>query len=116
MVATNRSAGYAGQRVFIMVISVMKSHKISRLPRGSKEIEIIHTRSVAASIGAVQHFISERKFKKLLFKNGLPWITEFEGLNDKIGTPKKEDGTMVVLGNIGEEFGAENILFRTARA
>ena len=34
----------------------------------------------------------------------------FDGLNGNA-----EDGTVVVVGDLGEEFGADNLLFRTAR-
>ncbi len=66
--------------------------------------------SVAASVGAVQHFIGERPFKEILFKNGLPWVFVFDG------QPNTEDGTLVVVGDIGEEFGHDGLLFRTARS
>jgi hypothetical protein len=51
----------------------------------------------------------------LLFQNGLPWVMVFDGLAGKDGTPDPEDGTLVVVGDIGAEFGAANVLFRTAR-
>jgi hypothetical protein len=85
-------------------------------PDGKKtHIQTGHTWSVAASVGAVTHFIGERKFRELLFKNGLPWVMLFDGLPDDHGTPNPEDGTVVVVGDIGEEFGADTMLFRTAR-
>lgn len=66
--------------------------------------------SVAASVGAVQHFIGDRAFNSLLFKNGLPWVMVFDGKNGN-----KEDGTVVVVGDIGEEFSINSVAFRTAR-
>ncbi len=116
VVATNRSAGYdRAMGIYGGNICNKIPQKI-RLPNGhSKEVEIIHAWSVAASIGATQHFIGERKFNQLIFKNGLPWITQFDGRIDEKGISNKEDGTLIVVGDIGEEFGAENILFRTAR-
>lgn len=66
--------------------------------------------SVAAAVGAAQHFLGDRPFKELVFKNGLPWVMAFDGLNGDV-----EDGTVVVVGDLGEEFGANNLLFRTAR-
>jgi len=66
--------------------------------------------SVAAAVGAAQHFIGDRPFVRLLFQNGLPWVMVFGGRNGKA-----EDGTVVVVGDLGEEFGADNLLFRTAR-
>ncbi len=116
VVATNRSAGYdRAMGVYRGNICHTVPQKI-RLANGStKEIEVIHAWSVAASIGATQHFIGERKFEELLFKNGLPWITQFDGLPNDNNRSNKEDGTLVVVGDIGEEFGAENVLFKTAR-
>ncbi len=66
--------------------------------------------SVAAAVGAAQHFLGDRPFKELVFKNGLPWVIAFGGLEGRA-----EDGTVVVVGDLGEEFGADNLLFRTAR-
>ncbi len=66
--------------------------------------------SAAAAVGAAQHFLGDRSFKEMVFKNGLPWAMAFEGLNGNA-----EDGTVVVVGDLGEEFGADNLLFRTAR-
>ncbi len=83
---------------------------------GKKQrIQTGHTWSVAASVGAVTHFIGERKFHELLFTNGLPWVMCFDGLPGADGKPNPEDGTVVVVGDIGEEFGANYMLFRTAR-
>lgn len=89
---------------------------------GKKQrIQTGHTWPVAASVGATTHFIGERGFNELLFKNGLPWVMVFHGnLAGNDPDPAKrvedaEDGTVVVVGDIGEEFGANNVLFRTAR-
>ncbi len=116
VVATNRSAGYdRAMGVYRGNICQTLLQHIRQPDGSTKEMEVIHAWSVAASIGATQHFIGERKFKTLLFKNGLPWITEFEGLPDEKKAIDQEDGTLVVVGDIGEEFGADNVLFRTAR-
>jgi hypothetical protein len=40
---------------------------------------VIRTGSVAAAVGAANHFIGERRFKELLFTNGLPWVIGFNG-------------------------------------
>jgi len=73
------------------------------------------TWSVAASVGAAQHFLGERAFHTLLFQNGLPWVILFNGLPTPAGAANPEDGTVVVVGDLGEEFGANIMLFRTAR-
>jgi hypothetical protein len=111
VVATNRSAGYdRAMGIFRGNICQVEPQNYFDKEGKEKTIDIIHAWSVAPAIGAAQHFLGERKFKELLFKNGLPWISVFEGLNGD-----QEDGTLVVVGDIGEEFGAGNILFRTAR-
>jgi hypothetical protein len=84
---------------------------------GPGKTKRVHTNvawSVAASVGAAQHFLGERNFKELLFKNGLPWVMVFNGLPVN-GVAQPEDGTVVVVGDIGDEFGHDNVLFRTAR-
>jgi hypothetical protein len=71
--------------------------------------------SVAASVGAAQHFLGDRPFKELVFKNGLPWVMAFDGLSRDGARPNPEDGSVVVVGDLGEEFGPYNLMFRTAR-
>ncbi len=94
VIAANRSAGYdRAMGVF-----------------GGNVHEGQNAWSVAAAVGASQHFLGDRAFKELVFKNGLPWVMAFDGLNGNA-----EDGTVVVVGDLGEEFGADNLLFRTAR-
>ncbi len=81
----------------------------------AKDINPIHTWSVAASVGAASHFIGERRFRELLFRNGLPWVMVFNGLPRADGTPDPEDGTVVVVGDIGDEFGHDCLLFRSVQ-
>ena len=73
--------------------------------------------SPAAAVGAVVHFIGQRKFKEMLFKNGLPWVMVFDGDGDAGGQAKidPEDGTVVVVGDLGAVFGHDSVLFRNAR-
>jgi hypothetical protein len=94
VIAANRSAGYdRAMGIF-----------------GGNVHEDQNAWSVAAAVGAAQHFLGDRPFKELVFKNGLPWVMAFDGLKGSA-----EDGTVVVVGDLGEEFGADNLLFRTAR-
>ncbi len=74
-----------------------------------------NTWSAAASVAATSYFIGQRHFRELLFKNGLPWVMVFDGIPGKDGAPNPEDGTVVVVGDIGEEFGSDDMLFKTAR-
>jgi len=101
VVAANRSAGY-DRAMGIFGGNISESD-----PHGSGGS---NAWSVAASVGAATHFIGERPFQELLFKNGLPWVMVFDGT-----AGNAEDGTVVVVGDLGEEFGANNLLFRTAR-
>lgn len=117
VVATNRSAGYDRSMGIYGGYMISRPHmgegskqRIMTI-HGTKEIDAIPgVWSPAAAMGAVQHMIGERDFKELLFKNGLPWVMCFEGQNHH-----SDDGTVVVIGDIGEAFGAENVLFRGVR-
>jgi hypothetical protein len=116
VVATNRSTGYdRAMGIYAGNICHVHDHAGRTEGGGRKRVEVTHTWSVAASIGAVQHFVGERPFRELLFKNGLPWIMVFDGQKDATGKFDPDDGTLVVVGDIGEEFGANKLLFRTAR-
>ncbi|CEK13076.1 hypothetical protein [Chthonomonas calidirosea] len=71
--------------------------------------------STAAAVSAATHFIGERPFERLLFRPGLPWVMVFGGRPDSEGRSDPEDGTVVVVGDLGAEFGAYNLPFWTAR-
>ncbi len=118
VVATNRSAGY--DRSMGIFGGYMYSGDPNRSARtvtirtekGTETISKLHnTWSAAAAMGAVQNLIGEREFKELLFKNGLPWVMVFDGYNGN-----REDGTVTIAGDLGEAFGAENVLFRNVRS
>lgn len=68
----------------------------------------VTTWSTAAAVGAVHHFIGERPFDRLLFQNGLPWIFVFDGLDRN-----PDDGTVVVVGDLGGAFEPDKLPFRT---
>ena len=117
VVATNRSAGYDRSMGIYGGYMISRPHtgegarQMIRTSEGNKEIEAVPSVwSPAAALGAMQHLIGERDFKELLFKNGLPWVMCFDGYNNNV-----DDGTIMVCGDIGEAFGAENILFRGVR-
>ncbi|MDR3062183.1 MAG: hypothetical protein LBU57_08740 [Dysgonamonadaceae bacterium] len=118
VVAANRSAGY--DRSMGIYGGYMYSGNPSRSVRtmkvrtekGEETMPKLHnTWSATAAMGAVQNLIGERDFNRLLFKNGLPWVMIFDGYENK-----KEDGTIVIAGDLGDAFGAENILFRNVRS
>jgi len=114
VVATNRSAGYDRSMGIYGGYMISRPHtgegtkQRIRTIDGVKEIDAVpNVWSPAAAMGAVENMIGERDFKELLFKNGLPWVMCFDGYQNK-----PDDGTIVVIGDIGEAFGAENVLFR----
>ena len=117
VVATNRSAGYDRSMGIFGGYMITYPHTGGKLKQpirtaeGKKEINAIPcVWSPAAAMGNVQHMVGERDFNELLFKNGLPWIMCFNGYQHN-----PDDGTVVVIGDIGEAFGAENVLFRSVR-
>ena len=117
VVATNRSAGYDRSMGIYGGYLISRPHtgegvkQRIRTDEGSKDIDAVPcVWSQAAAMGAVQHLIGERDFKELLFRNGLPWVMCFDGYEHN-----PDDGTIVVIGDIGEAFDAENVLFRNVR-
>ncbi len=117
VVATNRSAGYNRSMGIYGGYMISRPHtgegvkQRIRTAGGTKEIDAVPSVwSPAAAMGAVQHLVGERDFNELLFKNGLPWVMCFDGYQNN-----PEDGTILVIGDIGEAFGADNVLFREVR-
>lgn len=118
VVAANRSAGYdRSMGIYGGYMYSGDPHNTVpnmevRTTNGVEIIPSIHSSwSPAAAMGVVQALIGERDFKELLFKNGLPWVMVFDGYEKNI-----DDGTVVITGDLGEAFGAENILFRNVRS
>jgi hypothetical protein len=116
VVAANRSAGY-DRAMGVFHGNICQEDRGQKMVEGGKpeKMTAICTWPVAAAVGATVHFIGERPFRELLFKNGLPWVMVFDGPPGREGKPQADDGTVVVVGDLGEEFGADNMLFRTAR-
>ncbi len=114
VVAANRSAGYdRSMGIYGGYLTDAEPEATQRIRTAEGEREVPQPPaawSPAAAVGAVQHIVGERAFKRLLFPNGLPWVMEFEGRKGRA-----DDGTLVVCGDIGEAFGAENVLFREVR-
>ena len=111
LVAGDRAAGYDRAMGVYGGNICEEGEAERRMPGGKTErVSTVTAWSTAASVGAAQHFIGERPFSKLLFPNGLPWVMLFEGLNHD-----PDDGTAIIVGDLGEEFGADILPFRTAR-
>lgn len=71
-----------------------------------KPVSVVQTWSPAVAVAAVQQFIGQREFSRILFTNGLPWIYVFDGLKSP------DDGTLVVLGDLGAVYDRDRTLFR----
>jgi hypothetical protein len=115
VVAANRMAGYdRSMGIYGGNIASERLYRDREIfgATGKKERidEPVTAWSVAAAVGAMQHFVGERPFRTLLFPNGLPWVMVFDGLNQQAN-----DGTVVVVGDIGEAFGQNNVPFRTVQ-
>jgi hypothetical protein len=104
----DRTAGiYAGN-----VFSSQK-HRVQ-----GKEYAVAQVWSPGASVAACQHFIGQRAFREILFKNGLPWVFVFDGLPAGQGTAKPgqvnpDDGTVVVTGDLSASYDKNRTLFRS---
>jgi hypothetical protein len=78
------------------------------------ELRGVHVSGVAAAVGAFQALVGEdRAFNRLLW-HGLPFVLQFDG-KPKAGTPDPEDGTIVVLGDMGF-YNPDAVALRTARS
>jgi hypothetical protein len=77
-----------------------------------KKIVVAVPYANAAAIAANQKLVGERLFKEIVIKNGLPWIFQFDGLPNN-GTANPDDGTLVVVGDIGGNTERERCLLRT---
>lgn len=79
-----------------------------------KEVGVVQAWSPAAAVAATQSFIGQRPFKEILFKNGLPWVLLFDGLPDDKGVVKNhDDGTAVIVGDLGGCYDKRRSLFRS---
>lgn len=62
------------------------------------------------AVAACHKFIGQRAFREILFKNGLPWIFVFDGLRGR------DDGTVVIVGDLRLTYGSDALLFATCWA
>ena len=73
------------------------------------DVSVVHPWAPAVAVAATQNFIGQRRFKEILFKRGLPWVYVFDGLRSS------DDGTLVVLGDLGAIYDRDRTLFRGVR-
>ncbi len=91
----------------------------SQKPRiNGREYAVAQVWAPGAAVAACQKFIGQRAFREILFKNGLPWVFVFDGLPQKVGEERTgpmnlDDGTVVVVGNLGASYDKNRTLFRS---
>lgn len=74
--------------------------------RGREKYTVQEAWSPCAPYSATTHFIGERKFKKLVFRNGLPSVFHFENKTNP------DDSVLIVVGDLGKTCGEESRAFR----
>jgi hypothetical protein len=78
-----------------------------RLPDGkTQRITTVQALAPAGGIAALDAFMGQRPFREVLFKNGLPWVFVFDGIKND------DDGTVVVVGDLGGVYERGRLLFR----
>jgi len=112
VIAANRALGYdRAMGTFYGNVSQANKSNVT-LPDGSKrEVRSFNVWPPAVGVGAVRHFIGERRFDRILFPNGLPWVLVFSGLSGDA-----DRGTLVVTGDLNAAFEKDIMPFRTVRA
>lgn len=116
VVAGDRAAGYdRAMGVYHGNVCEVDYQHIPDTNGKTQEVPNYLVWSTAAAVRAATHFIGERPFNRLLFRPGLPWVMVLDGRPDPNGAPNSEDGTVVVVGDLGAEFGSYNLPFWTAR-
>lgn len=92
------------------IIRDVVRHDVRTADGKTKKVGVTQAWACGAGIAATQHFIGERDFKELLFRNGLPWIFVFDGLRGADGKMTADDGTVVVVGDLGLAYYGRNLL------
>jgi hypothetical protein len=91
----------------------------SQKPRiNGQEYAVAQVWAAGAAVAACQKFIGQRAFKEILFKNGLPWVFVFDGLparvgGQRVGPVSPDDGTVVIVGDLGASYDKNRTLFRS---
>ncbi len=81
-----------------------------------KTVTAVHAWAPAAAIAATQKYLGQRRFRELLFKSGLPWVFVFDGRptgDAGDAPPAPDDGTVVVVGDLGGIYDRDKVLFRS---
>jgi hypothetical protein len=81
---------------------------------GDRVYPLVQVWSPAAAVAATQKFIGQRRFRQLLFPNGLPWVFVFDGLESgPTGKSNPDDGTVVIVGDMKKIYDPDRTLFRS---
>lgn len=104
----DRTAGIYAGNVF-----TSEKHRVN-----GTEYAVAQVWSPGAAVAACQHFIGQREFKEILFRNGLPWVFVFDGLRQKVGEERSgpadaDDGTVVITGDLSASYDKNRTLFRS---
>jgi len=81
-----------------------------------RPVSVVQAWAPAAAVAAAQKLLGQRRFREILFKNGLPWVFVFEGLpRDQGGrlAANPDDGTVVVVGDLRGVYEGDRLLFRS---
>lgn len=76
---------------------------------GATVYPVVQAWPPAAAVAATQKFIGQRRFREILFRNGLPWIFVFDGLQSA------DDGSVVIVGDLGAIYERERVLYRSVK-
>jgi hypothetical protein len=79
---------------------------VRQVDGSAKSVPIVQPLAPASAIAAGNAFLGQRAFQEVLFKNGLPWVFVFRGLTGE------DDGTVVVIGDLGQVYERDVLLFR----
>jgi hypothetical protein len=96
-----RAAGYGrimgimGVHCSYLVYSHMRTSN-----GGVRPIMTTESLDSAAGVAALAHFMGDRPFKKVLFRNGLPWVFVFGPLKNQWGQSNPYGGTAIVTGKL----------------
>lgn len=85
-----------------------------RTDKGTETRWIAQALSVGAAVGALQQFIGDRAFERILFR-GLPLVYVFTGLPGADGKPNPEDGTLALCADLAPVFGQGMVPFRSVK-
>ncbi|MGI4787327.1 MAG: PA14 domain-containing protein [Janthinobacterium lividum] len=121
-IASWRAAGYdrimgvdANMTCDVRPVQILSPNGAStqKADGSAEQVTLTQPSSVAAAEASMAHFLGNRPFQHILFRNGLPWVFVFGGLPGSAAHPNPEDGTVVVSGDI---LAGDKTRFRTVES